>query len=262
MKFSKVLHSVAGFITHWWLRITNQVSADYRINKTTNRPSIYVHVGKHFSYCPKTKSEGRAFREQFLEKPISMGYCVTVDFTGLVVTNVSEPFLNEAFGVLAHNLQLSHQELEESLIIRSLGNSRLIFDIDGILRANCKKDFVYPHNVLRYQVVNGVLYYQLTNVSIAEDFSKHLKDRSGEFGGAQFRMKFLEGPISKGIPVLVDFTGVRGYSSSFLEEAFGGLARYLCMPYDELRSKLILNSPDDPSIIEEIEEYLEYNCKK
>lgn len=65
-------------------------------------------------------------------------------------------------------------------------------------------------------------------VNVARDFSPFLGGRipeHGEFNGQEFRDKFLIPPIQAGNGVCVNFDGVVGLPSSFLEEAFGGLVR-------------------------------------
>lgn len=51
--------------------------------------------------------------------------------------------------------------------------------------------------------------------------------RLGRFSGEEFRQKFLIEPLRQGRSVVVELDGVRGYGSSFLEEAFGGTVREL-----------------------------------
>jgi hypothetical protein len=69
----------------------------------------------------------------------------------------------------------------------------------------------------------------MNHVKVATDFSRYpagrfLKD--GPFSGEAFRNKFLEPKLLAGEVILVDLDGTRGYGSSFLEEAFGGLVRH------------------------------------
>lgn len=94
-------------------------------------------------------------------------------------------------------------------------------------------------------------------ISVAEDFSRHPAGRyvtDGDFSGEHFRTKFL-------IPILQDnkvadikLDGVRGYGSSFLEEAFGGLVR-LGYSKEKIERSFKLIS-EDMSLIEEIEDYI------
>lgn len=51
--------------------------------------------------------------------------------------------------------------------------------------------------------------------------------RLGPHSGEEFRQKFLLEPLRQGKTVIVELDGVRGYGSSFLDEAFGGAVREL-----------------------------------
>ena len=99
-------------------------------------------------------------------------------------------------------------------------------------------------------------------ISIATDFSRHPAGRfaaDGPFSGARFRDEVLTPEVSRALSaggkVLVDLDGTRGYGSSFLEEAFGGLAREMRYSPDELLRALSFKSQDD-SLIVEIKDYI------
>lgn len=72
-------------------------------------------------------------------------------------------------------------------------------------------------------------------IDLARDFSPYPSGRiskDGNFNGAKFREKHLLPAIetilggkSGDTEIIVDIDGVRSFGSSFLEEAFGGLAR-------------------------------------
>lgn len=65
-------------------------------------------------------------------------------------------------------------------------------------------------------------------IKLAEQFSRYPAGRlikDGPFSGELFRTKFLEPPLRRQEALVVDMDGARGYGSSFLEEAFGGLVR-------------------------------------
>ena len=65
-------------------------------------------------------------------------------------------------------------------------------------------------------------------IDIPKDFSRHPAGRyldDGPYNGELFRIKFLEQPLSRHEPIEIYLDGARGYGSSFLEEAFGGLTR-------------------------------------
>lgn len=98
-------------------------------------------------------------------------------------------------------------------------------------------------------------------IKVARDFTdtpggRYIKE--GEFSGELFRKKILlpryNEALQKKEKLLIDLDGCYGYATSFLEEAFGGLAR-------ELNDKNILNvlefiSRDEPSLTSKIEEYI------
>lgn len=65
-------------------------------------------------------------------------------------------------------------------------------------------------------------------ISIASDFSRFPGGRyvtDGPHSGEKFRDNVLIPAFSKNEKVSVNLDGTRGYGSSFLEEAFGGLVR-------------------------------------
>ena len=69
-------------------------------------------------------------------------------------------------------------------------------------------------------------------LSIADDFSRYPAGRTrrdGENSAERFRQDFLipklRNAVQSGTRLAVKLDGVYGYSSSFLEEAFGGLVR-------------------------------------
>ncbi len=66
------------------------------------------------------------------------------------------------------------------------------------------------------------------SVVISVDFSEAPGGRhpvNGPKSGQEFRERFLEQNAQSGTPLLIDLDGTYGYSASFLDEAFGGLAR-------------------------------------
>lgn len=96
-------------------------------------------------------------------------------------------------------------------------------------------------------------------INVARDFSRYPAGRfrdDGPFSGAVFREQFLEPAIATNRRVIVELDGVRGYGSSFLEEAFGGLIRS-GVSVDTVKSLLLLRS-SDPSLVEEIQDYLDH----
>lgn len=100
----------------------------------------------------------------------------------------------------------------------------------------------------------------LAIINIAKDFSKTPGARYknyGRFSGEEFREEFLEGLFrdendNSEITIILD--GVVGYATSFLEEAFGGLARKFGKERCLRRLKFISN--EDPLLEEEVINYI------
>lgn len=100
-------------------------------------------------------------------------------------------------------------------------------------------------------------------INIARDFGRYPAGRylaDGPYSGQAFREKILV-PALRSTDEIVDieFDGARGLASSFLEEAFGGLVREGFDPKTLLK-RLHLHSID-PSIIEEIHDYISSQAK-
>ena len=82
---------------------------------------------------------------------------------------------------------------------------------------------------------------QTLRINVAKHFTKlpGLRYvRLGPFSGEEFRKKFLEEPLRSGKSVVVELDGVRGYGSSFLEEAFGGVVRELDLDINDALNRL------------------------
>ena len=65
-------------------------------------------------------------------------------------------------------------------------------------------------------------------INIATDFSRYPGGRlltDGLYSGERFRKEYLLPVLKSGEHAKIKFDGARGYGSSFLEEAFGGLVR-------------------------------------
>jgi hypothetical protein len=96
-------------------------------------------------------------------------------------------------------------------------------------------------------------------INVAKDFSRYPAGRyisDGPYSGELFREKHLLPVIQAGGKAIIELDGARGYGSSFLEEAFGGLTRKSFSP-ETIKKAFTLKS-DDKSLIEEIEEYIEH----
>ena len=95
-------------------------------------------------------------------------------------------------------------------------------------------------------------------INVERDFSRYPAGRyesDGPHNGQTFREKFLVPALSaRTEKVLIELDGARGYGSSFLEEAFGGLVRD-GFTAEELFNLIDLKSEDN-SLIEEIKGYI------
>ncbi|MEO8035928.1 MAG: STAS-like domain-containing protein [Acidobacteriota bacterium] len=83
-------------------------------------------------------------------------------------------------------------------------------------------------------------------------------DIEGEWSGEVFRRDFLEPKfeeaVRQGVPLWIDLDGVEGYATSFLEEAFGGLARKY--PQEQIERTLRFKSDEVRSYVDEILSYI------
>lgn len=100
----------------------------------------------------------------------------------------------------------------------------------------------------------------MVTINISKDYSSTPGARfrtDGPFSGEEFREKFLEKYFTdpcnqEKITIILD--GTSGYGTSFLEEAFGGLARKFSKK--QCLDKLEFVSNEEPLLIEEIKQYI------
>jgi hypothetical protein len=98
-------------------------------------------------------------------------------------------------------------------------------------------------------------------ISIAREFSDTPGPRSrteGEFSGQQFLEELLEPRFEEAIKsrakLRIDFDGTEGYATSFLEAAFGGLARKYSA--EQILMTLEFKCEDEPLLKNEITTYI------
>lgn len=100
-----------------------------------------------------------------------------------------------------------------------------------------------------------------TEISVARDFTKTpgpRKRKDGQFSGQQFledllRPRFVQVRDS-GSTLRVNLDGVAGYPTSFLEEAFGGLAREFSQDIVDRSIEIVCT--DEPYLDQEIRRYI------
>ena len=99
---------------------------------------------------------------------------------------------------------------------------------------------------------------EIIRINVAKQFTRlpGLRyERLGKFSGEEFRKKFLKQPLSEGKTVIVELDGVRGYGSSFLEEAFGGAVRELGLDVNDALQRLKVET-SVPSWQIDVDEYI------
>ena len=101
----------------------------------------------------------------------------------------------------------------------------------------------------------------MNKIRISDDYSETLGARhicDGDFSGEDFREKFLKPRFlkakEKGEKLIIDLDGGYGNPVSFVEEAFGGLARIYGT--DAVLQVLEFISNDEPDLIDEILSYI------
>lgn len=97
----------------------------------------------------------------------------------------------------------------------------------------------------------------MKKINVASDFSRFPAGRyvdDGPYSGQSFREKHLLPAYSAPGEVTIILDGARGYGSSFLEEAFGGLIRAGISQEDfEARTTFVSK---DPTLVIEIRDYV------
>lgn len=98
-------------------------------------------------------------------------------------------------------------------------------------------------------------------INIPKDFTKSPGGRlisEGEYSGEEFRESILypkyQEALQKNETLIVELDGGFGYGPSFLEEAFGGLARKT--KDERLLTMITIVSDEEPKLIDDIERYI------
>ncbi|MET0155974.1 MAG: STAS-like domain-containing protein [Rickettsiales bacterium] len=102
----------------------------------------------------------------------------------------------------------------------------------------------------------------MIEINVANQFSRFPYGRKKEHtktSGEAFREGLLLPALKKAAPdetVTVVLDGTSGYGSSFLDEVFGGLVRKNNFSQQDVESKIVIVSKEDPLLIEEIRQYV------
>ena len=98
-------------------------------------------------------------------------------------------------------------------------------------------------------------------ISIAKEFSETPGPRAreeGEYSGSAFLEDILRPAFMQAIKedgtLTIDLDGTEGYATSFLESAFGGLAREFGP--EKVLNVISFKSDDEPYLIREIKRYI------
>jgi len=99
-------------------------------------------------------------------------------------------------------------------------------------------------------------------IKIADDYTKTpgvREEIEGDFPGEEFLAKILspkfKQALTEGKKLFIDLDDTAGYATSFLESAFGGLAREY-KGHQIILDNIEFKSEDDPFLIDDIKEYI------
>ena len=102
-------------------------------------------------------------------------------------------------------------------------------------------------------------------LNIAKDYTRcpgARYEREGDYSGERFREDFLapmlKEAIKSGVKLEVILDGSAGYSTSFIEESFGGLIRTNHYTLQEVKDNIIIISDEDPTYEEDINDYWQH----
>lgn len=90
-------------------------------------------------------------------------------------------------------------------------------------------------------------------ISVARDFTRTPGPRlisQGSYSGEKFR-QLLARKLKEHARIVVVLDGTRGYGSSFLDEAFGGLVREGILSRSDALKRIDIKSDEDPSYRDE-----------
>lgn len=88
----------------------------------------------------------------------------------------------------------------------------------------------------------------MKTIDIGRDYSRYPAGRyyaDGDYNGQKFRETILIPSLVENDKIIIYLDGTRGYDSSFLEEAFGGILREMKISLDNLLRKIEIVSDDE-----------------
>lgn len=109
-------------------------------------------------------------------------------------------------------------------------------------------------------MIGGIRSMATKIINVAKEFSKAPGGRyysDGEASGQEFREKVLIPAFQQFDEIVIEMDGTRGYPSSFLDEAFGGLVRDLRISPAEFSKKVTFRaSPDFDIYVQDVFSYV------
>lgn len=113
-------------------------------------------------------------------------------------------------------------------------------------------------------MITGLKTMAVKIINVAKEFSRTPGGRyysDGPASGQEFREKVLIPALNEYGSVVVELDGTRGYPSSFLEEAFGGLIRALNMSPGDFIAKVKLRASGEFDVyVQDIMTYVDQSA--
>lgn len=98
---------------------------------------------------------------------------------------------------------------------------------------------------------------KIKHISIAKDFSRLPSGRfevDSNYSAERFKKEILLPALKEYEIIVIDFDGIAGISSCFLEETFGGIIRDKVLSVEEFNKKIVLKARQ--GMIDEINSYI------
>lgn len=102
-------------------------------------------------------------------------------------------------------------------------------------------------------------------INIGKDFSPYPAGRyvaDGAYSGERFRNDHLIPALISENSIIIEMDDTRGYDSSFLEEAFGGIFRVNSgLSYEGVMAKIVFSS-EDGFLVDEVKSYMADSARR